>query len=81
MARWFPRTEILRLRAAVKNSSETANVRGTVLHAVVAPHRGMTTQNDTLSTRRCRDGRMFAGAAAECLTDSPSGGPIPIPDL
>ena len=36
---------------AVKNSLEAANVRGSVFHAVLAPHRGMFTRDDTYGAR------------------------------
>ncbi len=43
-----PENEILRLRAAVKNSPKIAYVRQVDFPAVKAPARGMNTQNDTL---------------------------------
>jgi hypothetical protein len=45
--------EIPRLRAAVKNSRDPANVRMGDFHAAVAPHWGMTTRNDKKWVRRC----------------------------
>jgi hypothetical protein len=52
LARRIAADEILRLRAAVKNSVFTANVREAHFHGAVVPHRGMTTQNDTRTLLR-----------------------------
>ncbi len=62
LGRRFRGFEIPRF-AAVKNSPLTAYVRGDVFHAVRAPHRGMTTRNDTvLAAAIDRNDTVSAGA-------------------
>ena len=64
MARVFLDHEILRLRAAMKNSPGTAYVCGTAFHAAVAPLCGMMTQNDTSLLKKalsgCEDSALLA---------------------